>query len=89
MKATINVCRPFYLIFYVGSLGVFYSLSSLRRNQLFSKVKGPLQIGSFARIRSLTVGVLVGLSLILGPVIGTIASIQLSVIVNMHLSRVL
>ncbi len=78
VKATINVYRPFIWIFMLEVLSLFTAYL-FATQPIIRKVKDRFKLDRLQESDLLTVGVLVGLSLILGLVIGMISSIQLSV----------
>ena len=78
VKATINVYRPFIWIFMLEVLSLFTAYL-FATQPIIRKVKNRFKLNRLQESDILSVGVLVGLSLILGLVIGMISSIQLSV----------
>ena len=78
VKATINVYRPFIWIFMLEVLSLFTAYL-FATQPIIRKVKDRFKLDRLQESDLLTVGILVGLSLILGLVIGMISSIQLSV----------
>ena len=78
VKATINVYRPFIWIFMLEVLSLFTAYL-FATQPIIRKVKNRFKLNRLQESDVLSVGVLVGLSLILGLVIGMISSIQLSV----------
>ena len=78
VKATINVYRPFIWIFMLEVLSLFTAYL-FATQPIIRKVKDRFKLDRLQESDLLSVGVLVGLSLILGLVIGMISSIQLSV----------
>ena len=79
VKATINVYRPFIWIFMLEVLSLFTAYL-FATQPIIRKVKdSSFKLDRLQESDLLSVGVLVGLSLILGLVIGMISSIQLSV----------
>ena len=78
VKATINVYRPFIWIFMLEILSLFTAYL-FATQPIIRKVKDRFKLNRLQESDLLSVGVLVGLSLILGLVIGMISSIQLSV----------
>lgn len=78
VKATINVYRPFIWIFMLEVLSLFTAYL-FATQPIIRKMKDRFKLDRLQESDLLTVGVLVGLSLILGLVIGMISSIQLSV----------
>ena len=78
VKATINVYRPFIWILMLEVLSLFTAYL-FATQPIIRKVKNRFKLNRLQESDILSVGVLVGLSLILGLVIGMISSIQLSV----------
>ena len=84
VKATINVYRPFIWIFMLEVLSLFTAYL-FATQPIIRKVKDRFKLDRLQESDLLSVGVLVGLSLILGLVIGMISSIQSLLVVNMYL----
>lgn len=78
VKATINVYRPFIWIFMLEVLSLFTAYL-FATQPIIRKVKDRFKLDRLQESDILSVGVLVGLSLILGLVTGMVSSIQLSV----------
>lgn len=78
VKATINVYRPFIWIFMLEVLSLFTAYL-FATQPIIRKVKDRFKLDRLQESDILSVGVLVGLSLVLGLVTGMVSSIQLSV----------
>lgn len=78
VKATINVYRPFIWIFMLEVLSLFTAYL-FATQPIIRKVKDRFKLDRLQESDILSVGVLVGISLILGLVTGMVSSIQLSV----------
>ena len=78
VKATIDVYRPFIWIFMLEVLSLFTAYL-FATQPIIRKVKDRFKLDRLQESDILSVGVLVGLSLILGLVTGMVSSIQLSV----------
>ena len=78
VKATINVYRPFIWIFMLEVLSLFTAYL-FATQPIIRKVKDRFKLDRLQESDILSVGVLAGLSFILGLVTGMVSSIQLSV----------